>query len=280
VDENVTGAWNVLVARTRRVLELFVPSVEFALARKAPLSLMDVDVSVPVKVGFELLILVASPVSTYAQLAAAVLPFACDWVGTVIELNDLEPVMVWLLERSTMVVRIVPMLFVSAWSAVAISFKVSSVLGAPAISDAIALSTYCVDAARVELLFAVCVGIIGASVNVFTPDHVSAPKLWQTLASIAKVGSWLLMVLIELVLLEMLVVLLLMALVFVAIAVDKVAKLLLRSRPPRSMEGTVNVPPMLTFPLNELVPVTDKFPPSLRVQLPSKVMLFWNETGP
>jgi hypothetical protein len=88
------------------------------------------------------------------------------------------------------------------------------------------------------------------------------------------------MALIALVLLEMLAVLLLIAVVFAAIAVDKVAKLLLRSRPPRSMEGTVNVPPMLTFPLNELVPVTDKLPPSLNVQLPSKVMLFWNETGP
>jgi hypothetical protein len=88
------------------------------------------------------------------------------------------------------------------------------------------------------------------------------------------------MVLIELVLVEMLVVLLLIAVVFAAIDVDNVAKLLLRSRPPRSMEGTVNVPPMLTFPLNALVPVTDKLPPSLKVQLPSKVMLFWNETGP
>jgi hypothetical protein len=85
---------------------------------------------------------------------------------------------------------------------------------------------------------------------------------------------------IELVLLEMLVVLVLMALVFAAIAVDKVAKLLLRSRPPRSNVETLRVPPMLTFPLNALVPVTDKLPPSLKVQLPSKVMLFWNETGP
>jgi hypothetical protein len=270
----------VLVLRTRRVLELFVPSVEFALAVNAPLSLMDDAVSVPVKVGFELLILVASPVSTYAQLAAAVDPFAWLWVGTVIELNDLEPVMVWLLERSTMVVKIVPMLFVSAWSAVAISDKVSSVDGAPAIRLAIALSTYCVLAARVELLFAVCVGTIGGSAKVFTPDHVSAPKLWQTLASIAKVVSWLLMVLIELVLLEMLLVLLLIAVVFAAIAVDKVAKLLLRSRPPRSIVETLNVPPMLTFWLIVALPVTDKLPPSLRVQLPSKVMLFWNETGP
>jgi hypothetical protein len=104
--------------------------------------------------------------------------------------------------------------------------------------------------------------------------------LWQTLASIANAGSWLLMVAIAVVLLLMLLVLLVIAVVFAAIDVDKVAKLLLRSRPPRSMEGTLNVPPMLTFPLNELVPVTDKLPPSLRVQLPSKVMLFWNETGP
>jgi hypothetical protein len=192
----------------------------------------------------------------------------------------LKPVMVWLLDRSTMVVKMVPMLFVSAWSAVAISFKVSSVLGAPAIRLAIALSTYCVDAARVELLFAVCVGTIGGLAKVLTPDHVSAPKLWHTLASIAKAGSWLLMVAIELVLLEMLVVLLVIAVVFAAIDVDKVAKLLLRSRPPRSIVGTLRVPPMLTFPLNALVPVTDKLPPSLRVQLPSKVMLFWNETGP
>ena len=132
----------MLVLQTKRVLELFVPSVEFPLAENAPLSLMDDAVSVPVKVGFELLILVASPVSTYAHDAAAVVPFAWLWVGTAIELNALEPVMVWLLDRSTMVVRIVPMLFVSAWSAVAISFKVSSVLGAPAIRLAIALSTY------------------------------------------------------------------------------------------------------------------------------------------
>ena len=133
----------MLVARTRRVLELFVPSVEFPLAAKVvPLSEMDAAWSVPVNVGFELLILVASPVSTYAHDAAAVVPFAWLWVGTVIELNDLEPVMVWLLERSTMVVKIVPMLFVSAWRALAISFKLSSVLGAPAIRLAIALSTY------------------------------------------------------------------------------------------------------------------------------------------
>jgi hypothetical protein len=82
------------VLRTKRVLELFVPSVEFALAAKAPLSLMDVDVSVPVKVGLTELVLVASPVSTYAHDAAAVDPFAWLWVGTDIELNDLEPVMV------------------------------------------------------------------------------------------------------------------------------------------------------------------------------------------
>jgi hypothetical protein len=51
--------------------------------------------------------------------------------------------------------KMVPMLFVSACNAVAISFNVSSVDGAPAIRLAIALSTYCVLAARVELLFAV-----------------------------------------------------------------------------------------------------------------------------
>jgi hypothetical protein len=132
----------VLVARTRRVLELFVPIVEFALAVKAPLSLMLCAVKVPLKVGLTELVLVERPWSTYAQLAAAVVPFAWLCVGTVIELNVLEPVMVWLLERSTMVVKIVPMLFVSAWRAVAISDKVSSVLGAPAIRLAIALSTY------------------------------------------------------------------------------------------------------------------------------------------
>ena len=82
------------------------------------------------------------------------------------------------------------------------------------------------------------------------------------------------MVAIELVLLEMLLVLVLMELPFTAIDVDRVAKLLLRSRPPRSIVGTLRVPPMLTFPLNELVPVTDKLPPSLKLQLPSRVMLF------
>jgi hypothetical protein len=112
-------------------------------------------VKVPLKDGLTELVLVARPWSTYAHDAAAVVPFACNWVGTVIELNVLEPVMVWLLERSTMVVKIVPMLFVSAWSAVAISFKVSSVLGAPAMSELMAESTYAHDAARVELLFAV-----------------------------------------------------------------------------------------------------------------------------
>jgi hypothetical protein len=94
VDEKVTGAWKVDVLRTRSVLELFVPSVEFALAENAPLSLMDVDVSVPVKVGFELLILVARPWSTYAHDAAAVDEFPCVWVGTAIEENVLLPVIV------------------------------------------------------------------------------------------------------------------------------------------------------------------------------------------
>jgi hypothetical protein len=177
------------VLRTRRVFALVVPSVEFALAVNAPLSLMLCAVKVSLKVGLTELVLVERPWSTYAQLAAAVVPFAWLWVGTAIEENVLEPVMVWLLERLTMVVKIVPMLFVSAWSAVAISFNVSSVDGAPAIRLAIALSTYCVDAARVELLFAVCVGTIGGLAKVLTPDHVSAPNLWQTLASIAKVGS-------------------------------------------------------------------------------------------
>ena len=135
-------------------------------------------------------------------------------------------------------------------------------------------------AARPELLFAVCVGTIGGLAKVLTPDHVSAPVLWQTLASSAKAGSWLLMVAIELVLLEMLLVLVLVALVFAAIDVDRLAKLLLRSRPPRSIVWTLRVPPMLTFWLSVALPVTDKLPPSLRVQFPSRVMLFWNETGP
>jgi hypothetical protein len=76
------------------VLELFVPSVEFPLAVNAPLSLMDVDVKVPLKVGLTELVLVARPWSTYKQLAAAVVPFAWLWVGTDIEENVLLPVMV------------------------------------------------------------------------------------------------------------------------------------------------------------------------------------------
>ena len=84
----------MLVLRTRRVLELFVPSVEFALAVNAPLSLMLCAVKVPLKVGLTELVLVERPWSTYAQLAAAVVPFAWLWVGTDIELNALEPVMV------------------------------------------------------------------------------------------------------------------------------------------------------------------------------------------
>jgi hypothetical protein len=124
------------------------------------------------------------------------------------------------------------------------------------------VSTYCVDATRVELSFAGRVGTIGGSAKVFTPDHDPAPKLWQTLASSAKVGSWLLMTLI--------------ALKLLAIPVASVCRLLDKSRPPRLREGAVNAPvltPPLTVKLVRVGVARKLF--QLVSQLSSLVVLLW-----
>jgi hypothetical protein len=122
------------------------------------------------------------------------------------------------------------------------------------------VSTYCVDAARVELSFAVRVWTMGVERNVFKPVKLSLPVLWQTLASSAKVGSWVLMTLI--------------ALKLLATPVASVSRLLLRSRPPRLREGAVNAPvmtPPLTVKLERLGVARKPF--QLESQLSSLVLL-------
>jgi hypothetical protein len=103
----------------------------------------------------------------------------------------------------------------------------------------------------------------GASLKLFRPATDSLPVKCIQLASIAKYGSWLLIVEIELVFVVMLLVLDEMLDAFVLMRVESDVKDPLKSTPDNDTAGVLRVPPTVALPASEVFPVTLRLPTSV-----------------